>query len=130
MAQMSLSPKMKSNYIRQALFQGLSHAQHNRDIPSDHLYVRKLPTLVFFFFKTANFTKKIEEAYVTRGPYRKKLDIKGRGRQGIMFKPCSHFYLTLVNDPEHRTKEQKKKDKIMNFLGNTTIKYYKIRAFP
>jgi hypothetical protein len=71
-----------------------------------------------------------EEAYVTRGMYQKKMDIKGRGRHGIMFKPKSHLNLTLVEEPNHKSEVQKRKEKFINFLQSSTIKYKKIRSFP
>jgi len=110
MAQMQLSPKMKSKIVLKAIKHGINLFKVNQKIEPTHLY--------------------IHEAYVTRGFYLKKMDIKGRGRQGVMYKPRSHLNLVLVQNFTPKTKMEKEKDKFLKYLNNTTVKFKKVRSFP
>ncbi|KAI9103243.1 ribosomal protein L22/L17 [Phlyctochytrium arcticum] len=85
--QMKMSKKRPADRVRALLNRAKAALEHN--------YCRDPTKYV------------IEQAWVGKGTYLKRMKIHGRGRFGIMHRPASHLKIILAERPRPQTKEDK-----------------------
>lgn len=101
--QAKFSPKKASEVLYQTLAQALSMAKARNKSPSEYI---------------------IKEAITGRGKYMKRLDIKGRGRCGVICRP--HAFMRFVMAIPDERKELAKLLKIRHFPHEHKPSYVKL----
>ena len=91
LAQMIVSKKKAAEFVRKLLVRATVLADKLQDIPTEKLVVGK-----FLGFSDENREpdEPLAQSFVGRGPVSKKIDIKGRGRFGLIQNKTAH--LTIV----------------------------------